>query len=355
MPPYLAGREPEQELFRALLHRLKERAPLPSEIVMYGPRGNGKTVLLGWLENEAAAAGIETVVLLPSEVRDGQRLVALLRRTRWWHRIVPGQLGAGGVSWTSRTDGTASEAVSAILAARARQGPLLLVMDEAHTLDLAVGRTLLNASQRVRNREPFLVVLAGTPNLEGHLGRMGASFWNRARQVRIGRLDERATRDAFRRPFEAEELRVEDEVLPEVVRLSHGYPYFIQLLGQSVWGVAFADGEDRVTSATLAASLPEFEATKGHYYRHRYLELRDRRLLGVGRSVAGVFAERETVSDEMLIQAIRSGLADPSDEEAARAERVLADLGFIWGTSPNPGWEPGIPSLMDYVAEFAPE
>lgn len=354
MPPYLAGREPEQELFRALLHRLSEKAPLPSEILLYGPRGNGKTVLLRWLENEAAASGIQTAVLLPSETPDGERLVELLRPSRWWHRILPGHLGVGGVSWAGRTDGIASESVSAILAKRARDAPLLLMMDEAHTLDLKVGRTLLNASQRVREMEPFLLVFAGTPNLEGRLGRMGASFWDRARQVRIGRLDERATREAFRRPFEAADLHVEDSVLPEIVRLSHGYPYFVQLLGQSVWNVTPGDEGDRVTPATLAAALPAFEATKGRYYHHRYIELRDRRLLGVGRSVAALFAGRETVSDQMLTQAIRSGLEDSSHEEAIRAERVLADLGFIWGTGPNPEWEAGIPSLMDYVAEFAP-
>lgn len=355
MPPYLAGREPEQELFRTLLHRLRERAPLPSEVLLYGPRGNGKTVLLGWLREQAAALGaVETVVLLPSEIADRQRFAERLRPERWWRRLVPGQVGLGGLTWAKQAGRDPSPSVSGILAARARKSPLLVVMDEAHTLDLEIGRALLSAVQEVGRRWPLLVVLAGTPNLEGHLGRMGASFWDRARQVRIGRLDDRATREAFRRPFEAADLRVEDSVLPEIVRLSHGYPYFVQLLGQSVWSVTLGDESDGVTLATLAAALPAFEATKGHYYRHRYMELRDQRLLGVGRSVAALFAGRETVSDEMLTQAIRSGLEDPSHEEASRAERVLADLGFIWGTSPDPGWEPGIPSLMDYVAEFAP-
>lgn len=356
MPPYLAGRESEQKLFRALLRRLEERAPLPSEVVLYGPRGNGKTVLLGWLRQEAASLGtVETVVLLPSEIHDVRQLAELLVQAAWWRRLLPGQVGAYGFSWTKQADGVPRSSVSEILMARARKSPLLLVMDEAHTLDVEVGRTLLNAAQAVRQRFPLLLVLAGTPHVEGHLGRMGASFWSRVRQVRIGRLDDGETREAFRRPFEAEGIHVEEDVAPEIVRLSHGYPYFIQLLGQSVWSVALADGGDRVTSARLAAALPEFEATKGHYYRHRYDELRKQGLLAVGRSVARAFQGRELLTDEALTRAVSAGLDEAADADAVNhAEGVLSDLGFIWRTSPRPGWEPGILSLMDYIVEFAP-
>ncbi len=352
MPPYLAGREAEQSLFRTLLARLQKRSPLPSEILLYGPRGNGKTVLLRWLEAEAASFDVQVMVLFPSEIPDERRLGELLRPDAWWHRVVPGQLGVAGVSWGSHAHSLALSPTSSILARRASKQPLLLVLDEAHTLDLSVGRILLNACQWVRERSPFLVVLAGTPNIEGHLSRMGASFWNRARQIRVGRLDDRATRDAFWKPFVAEGVSVEATVLSEIVRLSHGYPYFIQLLGEAVWGVACVpDGPRRITPSVLTTALPAFEATRGHYYRHRYLELRERRLLDVARSVAAAFSGRDRLADAELTAAIRSGLEDPSHEKAIRAERTLLDLGFIWGTTPEPAWEPGIPSLMDYIVE----
>ncbi len=48
---------------------------------------------------------------------------------------------------------------------------------------------------------PFLLVLAGTPNLETHLNRLGASCWSRAERPRIGTLDGNATALAFREPF----------------------------------------------------------------------------------------------------------------------------------------------------------
>lgn len=355
MPPYLAGRETEQRFFRALLRRLEQRMPLPGEVILCGPRGNGKTVLLGWLRQEAASLGaIETVALLPSEIRDRQRLAELLRPARWWRWFVPGQVGAYGVSWAKPTTGVAPSPVSANLAARTRKSPLLVVMDEAHTLDIEVGQALLNAAQEVRQRLPLLLVLAGTPNIEGHLGSMGASFWNRAEHLRIGRLDDAAAAEAFGRPFATEGVEVEEAVLMEVVRLSHGYPYFLQLLGRAAWGAAFGpDGGGRVTVAALEAALPAFEKTRGHYYRHRYDELRKQGLLAVGRCVARAFDGREFLTDEILTQAVRAGIEDPSDVRAAsRAEGILSDLGFIWRTSPTPGWEPGIPSLMDYIVEF---
>ena len=55
----------------------------------------------------------------------------------------------------------------------------MVLLDEAHTLDLDVGSALFNASQRVRAEAPFLLVLAGTPGLPAHLNAMGVSFWDR--------------------------------------------------------------------------------------------------------------------------------------------------------------------------------
>ena len=361
MPPYLAGRETEKRLFRALLQRLGDRGPLPSEVILYGPRGNGKTVLLGWLEDQAASVGpIETAVLLPSGIPDAARLAELLAPDRWWQRLVPGKPGMAGFSWAKAVERTPERSVPELLAARAQRAPLLVVMDEAHTLDLEVGRVLLNASQQVRRRLPFLLVLAGTPNLQGHLGSMGASFWNRAQKLRIGRLGEAAAREGLRRPFFDAGIRVDERALAEMVRLSQGYPYFIQLLGQKVWerlflgrGAEGAPGE--VTLAVFDEARPGFEHAKGDYYLDRFAELRKLRLLGVAQSVAAAFTDRQVLDGVELEKAVRAGLEDPSDDAAAdAAELALSDLGFIWGTSPTPGWEPGIPSLMDYILEFAP-
>ena len=357
MPPYLAGRETEQDLFRVLLKRLQSGVPLPSEVILYGPRGNGKTVLLRWLRNEAASLGqIETVVLLPSGIPHTTRLVELVLPRSWWDRLTPEQVGLAGFSWRPGPSSGPPPPLEDVLAARARKAPLLVVMDEAHTLDPEVGRSLLNASQEVRQTLPLLLVLAGTPDLRGHLGAMGASFWNRVRKIRIGRLAASATGEGFRRPFEVEKVRVPGDVLAEMTRLSHGYPYFIQLLGQQIWEQMVVAGENgEVSPAVFDAARRGFENAKRDYCLDRFTELRERGLLHVASSVAAAFRGQDVLNVADLEDAIRTGLDDRAHDEAAgRAERALSDLGFIWGSGPEPGWEPGIPSLMDYILEFAP-
>ena len=52
VPPYLAGRKREQEFFRDCVDRLKNRIPPNQDMIVYGPRGNGKTALLRYLQKE---------------------------------------------------------------------------------------------------------------------------------------------------------------------------------------------------------------------------------------------------------------------------------------------------------------
>ena len=51
-PPYLAGRENEQRQLKQILAKISAGEPPAADMVMYGPRGMGKTVLLRWLKVE---------------------------------------------------------------------------------------------------------------------------------------------------------------------------------------------------------------------------------------------------------------------------------------------------------------
>lgn len=356
-PPHLGGRERETALFAEFVAYLEAGDPPPAEVVLYGPRGNGKTVLLHWLEGEIATRkGVECLTLAPSGTPDAERLSELLLPDSWWSRLTPAEVALAGFSWRPGKD-TRPPPLEQILALRARNKPLALLVDEAHTLDLSVGRALLNASQYVGTRHPFLLVLAGTPNLQGHLNRMGASFWNRAEQIRVGRLGEAAAAEALRRPFEDGGISCCGEALAAMVRESQGYPYFVQLLGRAVWreAVRRPEGRRTVTTEALAAAHPEFERTKREYYVHRVEELRKRRLFRVGLAVADAFAGREVLDVAQFEGAIAGGLGKGADADAAdRAAEVLGDLGYVWRVEGRLAWEPGIPSLMDYVREQAP-
>ena len=357
LPPHLAGREEEQAFFRSRLAQLDRGEAPPSEIILYGPRGNGKTALLAWIEEIAAPSyAVEVVRLTPSMIRTDIQLAERLLPNDWWNEGVPDTTAVRGVTWRPGKN-TPAPAPRQVLAARASKRPLLLLLDEAHTLDPRVGEELLNAAQDVGRKAPFLLVLAGTPDLRAHLGTMGVSFWNRGRKLRIDRLDESAAADAIRLPLDAEEVPIHDDALAHIVRESEGYPYFLQLWGAAVWNREVAGPTDRphrLTAADTAACQSLFESEKNDYYADRYDELEEGGLLGVARSVAALFAERQRVSREEIQAAVRRAPGFDDEKKAFAARTTLGHLGFLWQASGTRDWEPGIPSLMDYIREGVP-
>ena len=357
LPPYLAGRAEEQALFKSRLAMLDRGEPTPSEIILYGPRGNGKTALLAWIEEVAApSCAVDVVALTPSDIQTSLQLAEYLLPDHWWNGIKPDTIAVRGVTWRPGKDAPVPTPRQ-VLAARASKRPLLMLLDEAHTLDPRVGRELLNAAQAVGRKAPFLLVLAGTPNLSAHLRTMGASFWNRGRKLPIGRLDESDAADAIRLPLKSEDTSISEEALTHVVQESHGYPFFLQVWGAALWHRANADPSlppQPLTIADTEACQSPFESERNHYYLDRYHELKDEELLEVALSVAELFAERQQVNFKEILAAVRRAPGFDDGEKAAAAQRTLDHLGFLWQAAGTPHWEPGIPSLMDYIREFAP-
>ena len=344
LPPYLAGREEEQALFRRRLDDLERGIAPPAEIALYGPRGNGKTALLFWLENLVEERdALEVVGLSPATAEDRGGFAEAIRSRSWWRKLLPKERGRSSLE--------------TVLRKRVSKRPLVLLLDEAHTLESESGRLLLNASRQVGQRFPFLLVLAGTPDLPARLNALGASFWNRCTKRRVGRLDAEATAAAFSEPFRAEGVPIESAALEWLVEVSHGYPYFVQVLGDEVWKQVTGPSADRrVSSDSVGAALPGFREEQRLYYLHRYDEMGTRKLLPAARAVAAAFAKgRSELSDEDLRAAVARGLGKkPGAGKTAAAERELRHLGFVWRAGVERGWEPGIPSLLDYVLEHAP-
>ena len=192
LPPFLAGRDSEQHELMRLLAYVQAGRGAPREAVLSGPRGNGKTVLLRWLEREIEAAGkVDVVWRTPSDLPSLDALATALVPPARFRSLLPDTLsvsiGIGRLGWElGGNPGTLAE----LLTLRCAHRPLVILLDEAHTLDEGVGRALLNAGQSVAAAAPFLLVLAGTPGLTLHLDRMSATFWNRARHIGVGLLDE---------------------------------------------------------------------------------------------------------------------------------------------------------------------
>ena len=355
LPPYLAGRESVQAACRAFVAEVRRGRPPPREIVLYGPRGNGKTALLVWLEKEAATdSGLDVIRLTPAAIRTETMLVERLLPVSWRQRLAPERISVYGITW--RPGEGRTPPLDVALAARAERKPLVLVLDEAHTLDAGVGGALLNASQQVGRELPFLLVLAGTPDLQSRLGAMDVTFWNRAERHPIGRLDLPAATAALQKPLEREGIGIDQDAVAHMSRDSHGYPYFVQLWGEAVWRQVRTpppEAQRRITRAVADAAQTAFDQRRNGYYLERYDELMERDLLSVARAVADAFEARSLLDDAQLTAAIRRGLGEACrPERIAQTRTALRHLGYVWRPDTEPKWEAGIPSLMDYVQAY---
>ena len=177
-PPALTGREHEQAVLTQCLADLLGSASPPHDVALMGPRGNGKTVLLNWFKRACRdhEADVDVVTLTPSDITTPTALLDMLAPPSTMAKLLPRKVGVAAVgSVESAPPSGNARNLREELTTRCRRKPLAVLLDEAHTLDLEVGRTLLNASQQVRDEAPFLLVLAGTPGLPEHLGAMNAS------------------------------------------------------------------------------------------------------------------------------------------------------------------------------------
>ena len=366
-PPFLAGREAPQDTLQTLFADLQDGHSPPREAILYGPRGNGKTVLLETFRRQCEEQDADTLDLTPAAIGNVTDLASQLLYDdsaigKFLTSVTPSGLSidlqAIGARWDSMTptekDNVKRRHLVPMLIARCRKRPLVVALDEAHTLDAEVGHTLLNASQQVRKQgAAFLLVIAGTPNLRDHLNQMSATFWNRAEKIGIGRLDREATIEALASPLAGAGITFDQDALDRVVRESQRYPYFIQLWGEALCHAMVDTGRFRVQAGIVEAAGPRIEASKTAYYGDRYRELRKQGLLQAAGAVAGMFAGQETagyidLSDHLVLQTgVAAQTADTQLDQ-------LANLGYIWQPAGDDLCEPGIPRLMTHVqAEVA--
>ena len=352
LPPMLSGREPEQAALLDHLGHLKANRAPPRNLILIGPRGNGKTALLRWFEQQCG--GIEAVWLTPKSIPDLHALAEHLIMSKFMPASFT--LGLGGFVRSIWRPGRNPGAFVKRLAASCRRQPLVVLLDEAHNLGSEVGAALLNASQEVRGGgAPFLLVLAGTPELQQRFHSMDATFWNRCTRLGVGRLSAAATVEALARPLEQHGITLTPAALEHSVSDSQHYPYFIQVWGEALWRHAYRSSVRQLTLKHAQAVQPQVDAVREAYYADYFDELLDAALVPAARTLAQTFREQPRLAEFRLLDAIAGqpvGLT-PSAETLAQRQ-TLQHLGYIWKPPGAEKWEPGIPSLMDYVFDNAP-
>ena len=361
-PPALTGRAPEQAVLSRCLADLRANAAPPHDIVLVGPRGNGKTVLLRWFENACAqsAPAVDVAWLTPSALANQAALLDALAPRRRLAKLLPRKTGIASVASAEWAAGSGRGDLAELLTSRCRRRPLAVLLDEAHTLKLDVGAVLLNASQQVRGAgASFLLVLAGTPGLPTHLDGMDASFWSRLGEgeLGIGRLSQEAAKQAIVEPLDARGVDINADALAYVVAQSQCYPYFVQLWGDALWQQHLATNAAKVAPEHADAVRSAVAARVANYHQRRFAELESEGLVPAAAAVAQLFAKRDAASasnQEVDAALALAGIDDTGDRNVQR--EALNRLDYVW-RPPNQQspfrWYAGIPSLMAHVLKEA--
>ncbi|MCY4150473.1 MAG: AAA family ATPase [Gammaproteobacteria bacterium] len=377
IPPYLAGREQEEKYFQDSVDLLIRKYPSDQNMIIYGPRGNGKTALLRYLQEatlKAVGDKLDILWVTPSQFKDLAQLAGLIvgndqglfrKALKLFDDVTASaNIGMASVS-TSLSHTTEMLALQNLLSEKSQKKPFILIIDEAHMLPPDIGYVLLNASQNVRAENfPFFLVLAGTPNLETALSQASASFWDKSKIFPLGRLSVDDAHKALSKPLESCQVACVEEALVEVIDRAHCYPYFIQIWGNCIAGQLAMTGSRRVTMETLSTVKDEVIADCSNIYILRHNELDKMGLVPLAADIGDAFAENDNQPIQVHELADKVRVFLQKQEESATHDTIqvtmqkLLHIGYIWKISvtdkteeevPLLCYEPGIPSLMEFI------
>lgn len=375
-PPHMSGRDEDMQEFLACMGKAGQGIS-PGPVVLMAPRGQGKTALLGRMVDAAPSHWD----LDPSSVPTGD---ALLKRIRGLS-AAGGDVPAGkGVAWKARLkmgffegareSAKASESavasVSDLLCSAARRKPLLIAVDEAHTLSVEAGHLLFQGEQTARRAgAKTQLVIAGTPDLPAQIGKMRVTFWDRlGKRLRLLQLlEERDAIDVIEQPFhKLRDLRLARESHQDIMDLTSGYPYFLQLLGEALWDTVPQDARE-VTQDDVRVAAAAFLESKADYYMRRMDEIDSTGLSGAAFAVvlAHRYRDGHPLTRRDVEIACRCGAAlgfdancpeGAADRYGGEMGNLLQHKGFVWRAKRGADeLSPGIPTLMDHIFDCVTE
>ena len=355
-PGYMGHREGVERPLLDIVDGLRAGQHGPRLAYLYGPRGNGKTVLLQWLAEQAERKDEERAMaqvrLLPEHLTSSEMLV---QRIRSAVRQTPGIFDTLTVNLEANIPGVSLKVGSETpgdpilgLLDWLEQGrhPVLFCLDEAHEADPVVLGRFLNAVQLGGQQRPVGAVLAGTPGLLDTLAASRASFWSRGEKLAVGLLPEDEARAVLARPYIDAGLEASADLVSELARAADDYPYFLQLYGAAAWDAVKATGAGGIRPEHVTAAIDATSVPRRKYYRERYEEFRKANALPLARDVALAFTEADhPMTDAKLNRLLARHAGDPVEMLS-----MLNAKGFVWQDDDD-HWTPGIPSLMEYMID----
>ena len=363
-PEVFLGRDAELSVFQGLLSRLGHGKPLANTVVLYGPRGNGKTSLLRvveqrretFCEDSSLARRVNVVICNPvminelgldAIINDEPSPDEVTHRGKLQAGVKPLFSGEGERTSTFKTNRSIHDSLTSI----SSDSPVLLCIDEAHIADVATMDSIVLGTQIAAGKGiPVGLVLAGTPHLPEFLDSLKASFVGRNKTIRLERLDDRFAELALRKPLENSGFEISDETLfEEVLSETQNYPYFVQLYGEIFWDLLSESESKQIDGSIVPVAREKFIIERDNMYRGRYRELQKENLIDAAVVVAEMYRpSNENVHREDLVDQVH---ADLKLENSWEVIESLYEIGYIWPSQEIDLYEPGIPSLMSYVLE----
>ncbi len=267
-PPALVGRQSVLNQARLALERIKNGKSEKS-FLLVGLRGVGKTVLLRTIAEEAVKLGCQEIFIeTPEDGNLSSQLIPPLRelllnldkmeglnsKVKRALRVFRSFLGAikfGNEDFNISIDvdpetGVADSGdlqldlpslfLAIAEAAAARQTAVALIIDEMQYLSEKEFSALITAIHLAgQKRLPLLLVGAGLPQLVGLAGKAKSYSERLFNYPKIGQLNDRDAKDALCKPVQEQGIDYDAEALEEIIRMTKGYPYFLQEWGYETW------------------------------------------------------------------------------------------------------------------------
>ena len=288
-PPELAGRDVVLKSAKISIQRV-QGSRFAKSFIFIGLRGVGKTVLLNEVQRIAEDLGCKSIHI---EAHDGKSLPELLApglrtlllsldtmakatdATRRGLRVLKNFFGAvkikigeidiglGMPAEMGTADSGDLEADLTALflavgdAAKSRDKTVVITIDELQYLSETELSALIMAVHAVAQKAlPVLLVGAGLPQLVGQMGASKSYAERLFNFHKIGPLEDVDARAAIKEPATKEGVKYTKQALDEIIRVTEGYPYFLQEWGFHAWNIAERSpiSEHDAQAATVGAT-----------------------------------------------------------------------------------------------------
>lgn len=352
MPPYLAGREDEQNEFRRLL----KQKTVTENLILTGLRGVGKTVLLETLKPLAVTNGwlwVGTDLSESASISENALAIRLLTDLAVVGSMIQAptdrlNIGFGAdalpVTFTyntlanicEETPGLITDKLKSVLEAvweslnRSGKRGIIFAYDEAQTLgDHALKdeyplSALLDVFQSIQRKGvPFMLALTGLPTLFPKCVEARTFSERMFRVVFLDRLGTADSRDAIVKPIKIKGCPVSFDAasVEHIVELSGGYPFFIQFICREVFDLFIQHLADGKAKGVPVDEI--FKKLDSDFFAGRWARATDRQ-----RDLLIVAAQLEHAESEFTVQEIVEGskrlLKKPFS--SSHANQMLASL-----------------------------